>query len=166
MLKSLSEYFELKLTNESLKSYAIKLGADCAFFIENRPAFATGIGEKLDEIEIDLKGYSLLLVKPPFGVGTKEAYAKIIPTIPNYDLKSTLKSDIHNWQGVVKNDFEPTVFEIYPQIADIKKTMLKIGAVYASMSGSGSSVFGIFRSKPEIDEQLFPKGSYIWSEVL
>ncbi len=166
MLKALNEYFELNLSAETLKSYAVKLGADCSFFIDNQPSFATGIGEKLDPISMNLKDYYLLLVKPPFGVGTKEAYSKVIPTAPIDDLKSLLCSDVDGWMGKVKNDFEPSVFGLYPLIGEIKETMLRGGAVYASMSGSGSSVFGLFKEEPVVDKIFYPNGSFFWTEKL
>jgi 4-diphosphocytidyl-2-C-methyl-D-erythritol kinase len=166
MLKALNKYFDLKLPNQNLKAFALQLGADCSFFIENKPAFATGIGDQLEPVHINLSGYHLLLVKPPFGVGTKEAYSKVIPSIPANDLKSILNLDIAQWMGRVKNDFEPTVFELYPQIENIKKSMLESGALYAAMSGSGSSVFGIFREEPEVDSRLFPEDTFVWKEML
>jgi 4-diphosphocytidyl-2-C-methyl-D-erythritol kinase len=166
MLKALNRHFDLKLDNETLKGFALQLGADCSFFIENRPAFATGIGEQLEPVDINLSGYHLLLVKPPFGVGTKEAYSKVIPSVPEDNLKSIFHLDIAQWLGKVKNDFEPSVFELYPQIGDIKKAMLESGAIYASMSGSGSSVFGIFRKEPEVDFRLFPEETFVWKQIL
>ncbi len=166
MLKAINDYFKLKLDSEHLKRLAMRLGADCSFFIENKPAFATGIGEKLEPLNIDLKGKYLLLVKPPFGVGTKEAYSKVIPEVPRHDLKEVLCSGISNWQGVVKNDFEPSVFQLYPSIGRIKTEILNMGALYASMSGSGSSVFGFFNQDPAVDPVLFPEGSFIWKEQI
>jgi 4-diphosphocytidyl-2-C-methyl-D-erythritol kinase len=165
-VKALNDYFELKLSNEELKKYALKLGADCSFFIENVPALATGIGEILQNVELDLRGYYLLLVKPPFGVVTKEAYANITPTTPHYALTDSIKKKAEDWRGLIKNDFEPTVFQVYPEIEAIKKTLLDKGAFYASMSGSGSSVYGLFKSEPELSVDNFREGYFVWKEVL
>ena len=166
LLKALNEYFELKLPNAELKKYVLMLGADCSFFIENKPAMATGIGEILQNFEIDLTGYHLLLVKPPFGVNTKEAYANITPAIPQCPLIDLLKQKPENWLSLVNNDFEPSVFKSYPEIEAIKKTLLDNGAVYASMSGSGSSVFGLFKSEPDLTADSFPEAYFIWNESL
>jgi len=166
LLKALNDYFELKLSNEKLKHYALLLGADCSFFIENKPALATGIGEILQTVEIDLTGYHLLLVKPPFGVVTKDAYANIIPIIPQHSLLEAIQKRPEEWLGLINNDFEPTIFQNNPEIAAIKKTLLDSGAVYASMSGSGSSVFGLFKSEPDLSVGSFPEGYFVWKETL
>jgi 4-diphosphocytidyl-2-C-methyl-D-erythritol kinase len=166
LLKALNEHFELKLSQEELRFYALMLGADCSFFIENKPALATGIGEILQKIEIDLTGYHLLLVKPPFGVNTKDAYANITPSIPQNSLFDAIKKKPEEWLGLIKNDFEPSVFKTCPQIEAIKKTLLDNDAVYASISGSGSSVFGLFNSEPPLKAVDFPEGYFIWKESL
>jgi 4-diphosphocytidyl-2-C-methyl-D-erythritol kinase len=166
MLKGLNEYFKLKLSNETLSQFAVQLGADCAIFIENKPSLATGIGDVLEEIEIDLKGYHLLIVKPWFGVVTKEAYSSVVPETPETSLRESLRLNPENWTGLIKNDFEPVVFKKYPEISAIKKTLIEHGAVYASMSGSGSSVFGLFKSNPKMTARNFHKGYFIRNEKL
>jgi 4-diphosphocytidyl-2-C-methyl-D-erythritol kinase len=166
LLKALNEYFELKLSIEKLKHYALLLGADCSFFIENKPSLATGIGEILQNMEINLTGYHLLLVKPPIGVNTKDAYANITPAIPQYSLIDALNKKPEEWLGLIKNDFEPTVFKAFPEIEAIKRTLLDNGAVYASMSGSGSSVFGLFKSVPDLSADSFREGSFVWKDSL
>jgi 4-diphosphocytidyl-2-C-methyl-D-erythritol kinase len=166
MLRGLNEHFELKLSDSELKQFALKLGADCSFFLENKPCIATGIGEILEEVEIDLKDYHLMIVKPPFGVNTKNAYLNIVPSKPQVSLKEFLKNNPDHWTGLVKNDFEPSVFRAYPEIKAIKKALLDHGAIYASMSGSGSSVFGLFRSDPRMLINNFPEEYFTWCEKL
>jgi len=162
LLKGLNDFFELGLTTDQLKTYAIKLGADCSFFLENKPAFASGIGEKLQTIGFSLSGYYLVLVKPPFGVGTKEAYAGIKPSIPKYSLLESIQQSPESWQELIINDFETSVFKLFPQIAEIKSKLQKRGAVYAAMSGSGSAVFGLFRSEPPITNDEFGPEYFTW----
>ena len=164
LLKGLNENFGLGLTTEQLKGYAHKLGADCSFFIENKPAFATGIGEKLQEIDLSLNGYFLVLVKPPVGVGTKVAYAGIKPGAPKCVLSEAIQMAPEKWQENLVNDFEASVFPLFPEINEIKSKLLSHGAVYAAMSGSGSSVFGLFKTEPDFMKGIFPEDYFIWKE--
>jgi 4-diphosphocytidyl-2-C-methyl-D-erythritol kinase len=164
ILKGLNDFFELGLTIHQLKTYAIKLGADCPFFLENKPAFASGIGEKLQTIDFSLNGYYLVLVKPPLGVGTREAYAGIKPSIPKFPLLESIQQPPEEWQQCIVNDFETSVFQLYPEIYELKSKLLNFGAVYASMSGSGSSVFGLFKSEPRITKEDFGEEYFIWKE--
>ena len=166
LLKGLNDFFELGLTIDQLKKYAVRLGADCSFFLENRPAFASGIGEKLMAIEVSLKGYFLVLIKPPFGVGTKEAYSNIIPAIPEIRLSEAILQSPEKWQEGVVNDFESSVFQIFTKIAELKSKLLDLGAVYAAMSGSGSSVFGLFKNEPHYRPDKFGNDFFIWKEML
>ena len=145
MLKLMNEKCQLNLTNAELEVYAAKLGADCAFFIENKPVFATGIGNIFEPIDLSLKGYHIVLVKPDIFVSTKVAFSKIQPKHPEISLKEVVREPIEKWNELMKNDFEKSVFPEFPEIAAIKDKLYDLGAVYASMSGSGSSVFGIFR---------------------
>jgi len=164
LLKGLNDHFELGLFVSQLKKYAVKLGADCSFFLENKPAFACGIGEELQNIDFSLKGYFIVLVKPPFGVGTKEAYAGIKPSIPKKSLLDSIHLTPDNWQNCIVNDFEMSVFKLYPEIAEIKSKLLENGAVYAAMSGSGSTVFGLFKVEPQIAAIDFPTDYFIWKD--
>lgn len=150
MLNLLNHYFDLGETSASLESMAARLGADCAFFINNQPAFATGIGNILQPISIDLKGYYLGLVIPPVHVSTPEAYRHVKPAYPHVRLLDAITQPIEMWKDVVLNDFEMSVFPKYPQIEALKQDLYNQGAVYASMSGSGAAVFGIFAQKPDI----------------
>ena len=143
-LIGLNELFELKLSKENLITYASKLGSDCPFFIINRPSFAEGRGEILSECDVNLSGYKLVLIKPECSVPTAVAYSKVTPVLPSVSLPQLVGKAIDEWSGKVVNRFEESVFPSYPQIKEIKEMLYSKGAVYASMSGSGSSVFGIF----------------------
>jgi 4-diphosphocytidyl-2-C-methyl-D-erythritol kinase len=149
MIHLLVQYFQLPISSESEKEYASRLGSDCAFFLFNKPAIAGGRGEMLKSIELSLAGYHLLLVKPTISVNTREAYAGIQPRVPATSLQSLIGQPISNWNTLIKNDFEEGVFQKYPEIGRIKNKLLRAGALYASMSGSGSAVYGIFNEKPE-----------------
>jgi len=149
MLKGLNELFELKITKRKLEKYASVLGADCPVFIKNKPVFATGIGNVFTPIKISLKGYFLMLVKPDIHVSTPEAYSLVVPEIPAHSLLELIQSPVTGWKDTIKNDFEKSVFAIHPEIESIKNQLYESGAIYASMSGSGSSVYGIFKTVPE-----------------
>lgn len=154
-IKTLNERFSLGLSDEQMEEYCSRLGADCAFFIKNKPVFATGIGNEFHPFDLSLKGKTLVLIKPDIFVSTKDAYAKVTPRRPEVSLPELLSQPLETWKGRVVNDFEPSVFAKYPEIAAIKDNLYDLGAVYASMSGSGSSVFGIFNSPVEhVDEQF------------
>lgn len=147
-LKMLNDMFELKISEDELIQYASKIGADCAFFIKNTPQLAKGIGEVLTDFNLEIKGKYFLLVKPEVAVPTANAYKYVVPSIPKENLESVLTRPIVEWKDIVKNDFEDSVFKQYPIIADVKSMMYELGAEYAAMSGSGSSIFGIFDEKP------------------
>lgn len=149
MLKMLNEMAELGLSDEKLEEYAVQLGADCPVFIKNKPVFATGIGNVFSETDLSLAGYFLVLVKPDIHVSTPEAYSLVVPRKPEASLPELIKLPVEQWKDLVVNDFEKSVFARYPQIAEIKESLYSAGALYASMSGSGSSVYGLFASEPE-----------------
>lgn len=155
MIKLLNEKFLLKLSAEQMESYAAQLGADCAFFIKNKPVFATGIGNVFEPIELSLKGYHIVLVKPDIFVSTRDAFSHIKPTRPSVSLKEIVKQPIESWKDSMKNDFEESVFLKFPEVAAIKDELYDLGAVYAAMSGSGSSVYGIFKEPVENVEDKF-----------
>lgn len=155
MIKLLNEKFLLELSAEQMESYAAQIGADCAFFIKNRPVFATGIGNVFEPIELSLKGYHIVLVKPDIFVSTHDAFSQIKPTRPSVSLKEIVKQPIENWKDSMKNDFEESIFLKFPEVAAIKDELYDLGAVYAAMSGSGSSVYGIFKEPIENVEDKF-----------
>ena len=145
-LMMLNSMFDLGISDTDLAAMAASLGADCAFFIYNRPMMATGIGDVLSPIEANLKGKTLLLVKPPVGVDTRTAYSRVVPAAPTVSLPDTIALPIETWDGLLVNDFEPSVFAALPQLWLIKARLIDAGAQYAAMSGSGSTIFGIFNS--------------------
>lgn len=154
-IKTLNERFSLGLTTEQMENYCTQLGADCPFFIKNQPVFATGIGNIFHPINLQLKSKHMVLVKPDIFVSTKDAYAKVPVQHPKHQLPELLAQPIETWKDTVVNDFELSVFPKYPEIAAIKDKMYDLGAIYASMSGSGSSVFGIFDAPVEnVDEHF------------
>lgn len=144
MLKLLNEQFHLSLSEEQLETYAATLGADCAFFVKNKPIYAEGIGNIFSPIELSLKGYQIIIVKPDVFVSTREAFANIHPHHPRYPVKEVIRRPVVEWKDTLINDFEASVFPQHPVIGEIKQELYNQGAVYASMSGSGSSVFGLF----------------------
>lgn len=154
-LKVLNEKYSLSLSDERLEAYAAEIGADCAFFIKNNPVFATGIGNIFSDIKLNLTGMTLVLVKPDIFVSTRDAYSNINPYAPKVSLKDLLSEPVTSWKDTVFNDFEKSVFPKYPEIAAIKDKLYDMGAVYASMSGSGSSVYGIFENPVEYVEETF-----------
>lgn len=161
MLKLLNNVFDLKATDNELAALAVWLGADCPFFIYNRPVFATGIGEIFEDVDLSLKDYWFVLVKPDIHVSTKDAFSLISPTMPEQSLKDIVALPVTEWKSLMMNDFEKSVFAQYPAISSIKDQLYDLGAVYASMSGSGSSVFGIFKEEPQNLQTLFA-GCFTW----
>ncbi len=155
MIKLLNKKFSLNMSDEEMENHVSRLGADCAFFIKNKPVFATGIGNIFEEIDFSLKGYYMLLIKPETFVSTKEAYANIRPRKRDVSLKELIKEPIENWRNCIENDFENGVFINHPEILDIKNKLYDIGAKYSSMSGSGSAVYGIFDKQIENVDDIF-----------
>lgn len=164
-LRMLNDCCQLGLTAVQLEDYAVRLGADCPFFIRNTPVFATGIGNVFSPISMSLKGCYLALIKPDVFVSTRDAYSAVKPQRPTIALPRLITLPIDQWRGRVVNDFEASVFPKFPEIRAIKDRLYELGAVYASMSGSGSSVFGIFSHQPEFDSKEF-KGCFVHTEVL
>ncbi len=161
MIRLLNECFQLNIGKTEMEQYAAKLGADCAFFISAEPAFATGIGEKLSPVESvgnQLKGHCLLLVKPDVNITTKDAFAHIVPQKPPKSCKEIVEQPVDTWKEELTNDFETSVFKKHPELAEIKDSLYRLGAIYAQMSGSGSTLFGIFKSalSEEDTKRLFP----------
>ncbi len=147
MLKLLNEFADLNLNPQELERYAARIGADCPFFIGNNPVFAEGIGNIFSPVKISLKDYFLVLVKPAIHVSTKEAYSLVRPRKPLKNIREIIPEPIDTWKDNLVNDFEVSVFSLFPAIKTIKEELYHAGAVYSSMSGSGSSVFGIFRQE-------------------
>ena len=144
-LMGLNQLFELELNKTQLKKYALQLGADCPFFIDDRPALVEGIGEKLSPIDLDLSVFEIRLVMPGIHISTAEAYAGVSPKIPENPLRELIKLPIEKWKGKIKNDFEKSIFIKHPKLQSIKEQLYKEGAIYAAMSGSGSTIYGVFK---------------------
>ena len=143
VLKLTNDLFNLQISNSLLKAYAATLGSDCAFFIDNVPSFATGKGEILSPVEVNLSGKVISVFKPEVSVSTSEAYAHVIPLPGRPSLKDLIKEPIGKWKYLIINDFEKSVFPKFPILADIKNKYYELGADYAALSGSGSSLFAI-----------------------
>ncbi len=145
-LKMLDELCGLGLSEEQLASYASRLGSDCAFFVYNRPMIGEGRGDILSEYPVSLEGYDLQVLTPEgISVSTKDAYSGIRPHLPEVPLREALARPVEEWDGILVNDFEETVFAKYPELAAIKRSLYDSGAAYASMSGSGSALFALYR---------------------
>jgi 4-diphosphocytidyl-2-C-methyl-D-erythritol kinase len=159
-LSLLNKKFNLNLSEEQLIRYALRLGSDCPFFIKNKPCFATSRGEKLEGIELNLSNYKIVLVNPRIHVPTGKAFSKITPSDERTSIKEIIHQPIEHWKDLLKNDFEESVFEEHPEIKIIKEKLYKQGAVYASMSGSGSTVYGLFEkaTMPQLD---FPSHYFV-----
>ena len=166
MLKLLNEKFTLALSIESMEDYASRLGADCAFFIRNAPTYAEGIGNVFSPVSLSLKGYQLWLVKPDIFVSTRDAFSQIKPHRPERPLKETIQLPVEEWRNCMVNDFEESVFPQFPAIREIKEEMYRQGAVYASMSGSGSSVSGIFKPNASLPDIDFGKEAFVYKGKL
>ena len=151
MLKLLNEQFHLRLTDDRLEELSSRLGADCAFFVRNTPVFARGIGTVFSPVTLSLRGYWLAVVKPDVFVSTKEAFSKVTPRKPRRSVREIVSLPISEWRESLVNDFEESVFSIHPAIGDVKQRLYDLGALYASMSGSGASVYGIFADEVRLD---------------
>ena len=137
MITLLNDMFRLGLSEQQMIDYAAKLGADCAFFVVNRPVYAEGIGEKMQDINLNLSGWYLAVVRPAIPVSTKEAFSLITPHHPELNCRDIVMQSVETWRDRLTNDFEKSVFALYPAIGAIKQQLYDMGAVYASMSGSG-----------------------------
>lgn len=155
----LNKMFDLGLPNDHLRAVVSQAGSDCPFFIENKPAYVTGKGEILEPFDLDLSGYWIVLVNPQIHIGTKEAYAGITPSESKSSLKELLSKEVSEWKTGVKNDFEASIFPHHPAIEKLKEQLYDFGADYASMTGSGSTVFGLFEEEPK--QMDFPAGYFV-----
>ena len=147
-LKALKDYFQLRLSDVEAKDLLAKIGSDCPFFWENKPMFVYGRGEKMRPIDLDLSKYFVLIVNPNIHISTKEAYSGVKPSAPAIDLEMMPSIGVEGWKDVLVNDFEASVFPKYPIIKEIKERLYAKGALYASMTGSGSTLYGIFEESP------------------
>lgn len=154
IIAGINKYFGLSIADEKMEAISLKIGSDCPFFLKSIPSMARGRGEIMEPIDSKLSDYYILLVNPGISISTKEAYQNCNPRHPTSDLRQLVSRPVEQWKGLIINDFEESVFAKYPQISEIKKNLYSSGALYSSMSGSGSTVFGIFNTKPEITPKL------------
>lgn len=150
MIKSLNSTFGLGLSSTRMKEYAGRLGSDCPFFIENTPVFAKEKGDLFQPVKMDMDGCFLALVCPAIYVNTRDAYSGVLPEKPEFSLCDLIQQPVREWKNFIVNDFEKNIFERFPEIKLLKEKLYKAGALYASMSGSGSSVYGIFERTPQV----------------
>lgn len=160
-LQVLTNLFNLNLTSEVLEDYARRLGSDCAFFIRNKPVFARERGDVFEPINLDLSGYQCLIVYPDLHITTSEAFGLVMTEVPRYSLKEVLEQDITSWKDTVENSFETALFPKYPVLPEIKADLYAQGAIYASMTGSGSAMYGIFPPGEITTKWAFPE-AYRW----
>lgn len=163
-LRLLNSVFDLKLNIIQLRNFAAQLGSDCSFFVQDKPMLGSGRGEQLVDLQLSLKGLYMVLINPDIHVSTADAYAGVKPHAPQQMLTDILTLPVAEWKGHLVNDFEKSVFAKFPTIEAIKKEFYHQGAIYASMSGSGSSVFGIFLSQTELSDHF--KGMQYWADYL
>ncbi len=165
MMRLLNDVYDLGLIPEDMERRLAGYGADCAFFVRQRAAYATGIGDRLSPIDLSLRGLAIILVKPPVSVSTREAYAGVSPQQPEVDLREALSRPVETWRDCVINDFEASVFPKHPEIAAIKDTLYDMGALYAAMSGSGSTVYGLFHHELEEAPRVF-QDCFVFQRIL
>lgn len=163
-LNLLNEVFDCQLNQSEIHEYAAQLGSDCPFFVVNKPSFVFDRGVKFEQIDLDLSSFYIVLVNPSIHIGTKEAYAGITPKLPEKSLLNLVRQPIQTWKENIKNDFEESLLISYPMIAELKEQLYNQGALYASMTGSGSTVYGIFEK--EIDLSSTFKGLSMWQGPL
>lgn len=164
MIRLLNEAFNLGMDTEEMISHAVRLGADCPFFILSRPAYAEGIGERLQPIDLDLSGWHIAVVRPDIPVPTREAFSLVKPQRPQINCRDIVAQPVEKWRELLVNDFEHSVFTLHPEIGQIKQQLYDMGATYAAMSGSGSSVFGLFRSPVDFDTRF--KDMFTYTTIL
>ena len=164
-LKLLNEIAELNRPADELEELAARIGADCPFFIQNRPVIAKGIGNEFSPVNILLKGYYIYIIKSAIEVSTKEAYAGIVPYEPTCSVGEIVTNHpVKEWKGLLKNDFEIPVFKLHPELGRVKEELYVQGAVYASMTGSGSAVYGLFEKETDL-KRYFNK-HFVWQGIL
>jgi 4-diphosphocytidyl-2-C-methyl-D-erythritol kinase len=154
VITGINKYFRLNIDDHELEALALHLGSDCPFFIKNVPSLARGRGEILKQMDCFLSGYNIVIINPGINISTREAYLNCRPVYPATDLSELVLSPVSEWKSLIFNDFENHIFGKYPQIGEIKASLYESGASYSSMSGSGSSVYGLFGSVPVIPERL------------
>ncbi|WP_321279401.1 4-(cytidine 5'-diphospho)-2-C-methyl-D-erythritol kinase [Marinifilum fragile] len=164
MIKMLNDFYKLRMNFQQMEKYAVQIGSDCPVFIKNQPVFAEGKGEVFSSIQLNLSGYHIVLIKPDIHISTPEAYSGVNPKKPQKSLKELIYLPLVEWKENIFNDFEDSIFPNHPELKTLKEELYELGAIYAAMSGSGSSMFGIFEKEPKINESW--KRHFIWSSKL
>ncbi|MDO7853227.1 4-(cytidine 5'-diphospho)-2-C-methyl-D-erythritol kinase [Hymenobacter convexus] len=164
-LKATNDLFSLNLSAEALEKYARRLGSDCAFFIRNKPVLAVEKGDVFEEINLNLAGTACVVVYPNLHIGTAEAYSRIVPQQPQFPLREAIAQSMNTWRGTVSNDFETALTPAHPVLAEIKQQLYEAGATYASLSGSGSAVYGLWETG-EPAALSWPAEYTVWQGVL
>lgn len=164
MIKMLNDFYKLGLSFQQMEEFAIQIGSDCPFFIKNQPVFAEGKGEIFSPIHLDLSGYHIVLIKPDIHVSTPEAYSGISPKKPQKSLKELIRLPLNDWKDNIINDFEESIFPNHSELKNLKDEFYESGAIYAAMSGSGSSMFGIFKEEARMSASW--KKHFIWTGKL
>jgi len=164
-IRALNEIFHLNLSFEEMLGYASKIGSDCAFFIQDEAVIAKERGNIFEKTNIPVKNFHLAIINPGIHVDTAQAYSSLTPQQPEVDINEALRLPVGKWKEYIVNDFESSVFKAFPAIASIKSSLYDKGAVYASMSGSGSSVYGIFAEKPDLTA-IFPSHYHFWEQKI
>jgi len=152
MIKMLNEYYNLDIGINKMEELACELGSDCPFFISNQPVFAEGKGEIFSPVKVDLTGYYIVMIKPDIHISTPEAYAGVCPKQSRTSLQKLIELPIQKWKENIFNDFEESIFPNHPLLAQLKSELYSSGATYAAMSGSGSTIFGLFKEEPSIQQ--------------
>ena len=165
VLKLMQRIFSIKMCNNELHEMAAMLGSDCSFFIHGKPALAQGRGEILSPVDLSLAGYHLLLVTPPIMVSASHAYRKVTPSGHGLPVINYCESDVTTWGPLLTNDFEDIIMNEYPEVRQLRNHLVEMGASYAAMSGSGPTVFGLFKDEPKLQPGDF-EGMFVWQEVL
>ena len=164
VMKELNKHLSLDLSDEKMEKIIAKLGADCPFFIQCKPVYAEGIGDIFSPVTINLAGWHLVLIKPNDYISTKEAYSLIKAEPSKYAINEEIKKPVENWKKYIKNDFERSVFPNHPRIESIRNQLYEMGASYACMSGSGSTVYGLFRN--HVDTDKISKDHFVFQCIL
>jgi len=165
-LRALNDLFQLHLSVEDLQAYARKLGSDCAFFVANKPVFAYEKGDVFEEVSLNLTGTACKVVYPGLHISTTEAYAHVTPGAPRHDLRQALSQPVETWRDTISNDFEDALTPTYPILGEIKRQLYAAGAAYASLSGSGSAVYGLFPGLDTPPNVELPSEYLVWDGLL
>ncbi len=148
-MKGLNDFFQLKITDKKLMALATQLGSDCPFFIQNTPAFVTGTGEVVQPCNLNLSGLYLVLVIPRLHLSTDTLFQRVVPEVSEISVQEMVNQPVRKWQHLLTNDFEKIVFRDHPVLAKTKEELISQGALYASMTGTGSTLYGLFETNPE-----------------